>query len=1227
MSGKDKEPRDGKPKITNTSASTSTAIVAKSTMSSTIQNIVDPFTPGTSNWERWFTRFEGWLQIHKITEEQERVLHLTLFLSEKAYNILYDSLGTEKPTDKTFDELKAKCFSAVGFFAPTGLEIAETYKFCHRKQLPGETVQDFASALTKLSTTCNFGTFQNTMLRNHLVFGISSRRTQSRLLETKELTYEKALQIALAMELTEKETNTLCKDTTQDVHYLHANKFQKKKDTVTPKGSKPNTKKFLQNSPKQRGLREKFQFDIEVNGKMINFEVDSGAAVTIMEIHHAKMSFKNLKVHPAKLQLVTYCNTPIQVNGYATVSVKFENEMYTLNLYLTSIKRTPLMGREWIRMFLTRQNASNLFTQNTVSQIRDEIVVNIDKDVFIKNLFAKYSNLTNKKLGKVTGMKGSLTLKPNAKKVFLKARPMPFKLIPRVDKEIENLINEGILVKVETSEFATPVVPVLKADDTVRLCGDYSVTVNPQLQITEHPLPTIDELVSEMSNCTVFGKIDIKWAFLHLEMDEESSQILTINTHKGLYKVMRLMYGIASGPALCEITYCGYIIGKNGLQKDSSKFDAITKMPRPRNVTEVQSFIGMINYYSRFIENTSTLLKPLYELLQRNKEFKWTERQEKSWVAAKKAFTSNKCLAFYDPTLPLVLHTDASHHGVGAVLSHQYPDGTERAIQYISQTLNKTQIKYSMIDKEAYAIVFAIKRLYIYLYGNTFKLVTDHRPLTKIFAKDKGLPLYSAMRMQHYAIFLRGFNFTIEYRKSEQNANADCLSRLPISGEPETNDVVDLYYVNTIGSLLITPTKLRAEFQKDKELQKVANALCNGKTLTHADTWGIDPIEFSLECDILVRNHMIVIPTTLRKEVLQELHSGHFGMTKMKGLAREHCWWPGITRDIETVVKDCVECNTVANAPKVAEKHVWETPTAPFVRWHIDFAHKDNTTFFICVDAFTKWPEVYIVPNMLTEPTIDICKEIFSRFGLPNVVVSDNGPTFTSQLFQQFLRTYGITHKTSAPFHPASNGQAERYVQTIKRALQKMPTGKNLHSSLQTILFQYRTMPHAVTGIPPAELVFNRKIRANLDVMRPNKSEERDDKVNVHKQCREFKANDRVKARNYTGKAKWIFGTIVQRIGKLNYLVHLDDSRIWRRHVNQLQSTGVQNTVEDCDYHAPPDETESSGSAIEGDVTLGPSTSNAESSPSLGSVPTDRTLRPRNKLKAPERLQYHHPKN
>ncbi|XP_018400329.1 PREDICTED: uncharacterized protein K02A2.6-like [Cyphomyrmex costatus] len=244
---------------------------------------------------------------------------------------------------------------------------------------------------------------------------------------------------------------------------------------------------------------------------------------------------------------------------------------------------------------------------------------------------------------------------------------------------------------------------------------------------------------------------------------------------------------------------------------------------------------------------------------------------------------------------------------------------------------------------------------------------------------------------------------------------------------------------------------------------------------------------------------MIVIPTTLRKEVLQELHAGHFGMTKMKGLARSHCWWPGITRDIETVVKECVECNTVANAPKNAETHVWETPTAPFVRWHIDFAYKDNTMFFICVDAFTKWPEVYIVQNMLIEPTIDICKEIFARFGLPKVIVSDNGPTFTSQRFRQFLQAYGITHKTSAPFHPASNGQGE------------------------------------------------------------------------------------------------------------------------------LQSTGVQKTVEDCDYYTPPDETESSEPAIESDTDPGLGVfSSAESMPGLGIVPAVRTLRLRNKLKAPERLQYHH---
>ena len=166
--------------------------------------------------------------------------------------------------------------------------------------------------------------------------------------------------------------------------------------------------------------------------------------------------------------------------------------------------------------------------------------------------------------------------------------------------------------------------------------------------------------------------------------------------------------------------------------------EAIKNMPRPRNTNELRAFLGMVNYYGRFIQNLSTLLAPLHILLEKREgrevSFQWTPACEKAFVTAKKEFMSNKILVHFDPKLPLVVASDASAYGVGAVLSHKYPDGTERVIQYASQSLSRTQKKYSQIDKEAYAIIFAVKKFYQFLYGNRFTLYTDHRPLVQIFS-------------------------------------------------------------------------------------------------------------------------------------------------------------------------------------------------------------------------------------------------------------------------------------------------------------------------------------------------------------------------------------------------------------------------------------------------------------------------------------------------------------
>ena len=360
----------------------------------------------------------------------------------------------------------------------------------------------------------------------------------------------------------------------------------------------------------------------------------------------------------------------------------------------------------------------------------------------------------------IQGANASIKLKIDAKPVHLKHRPVPFKLLPLIDKELDFLVEKGLLQKIDTSEYATPIVPILKKNNRVRICGDFSVTVNPQIEVDEHPLPSIDELFSSTAGGVVFSKLDLEQAYLQMNLDKESSKILVLNTHRGLYRCKRLWYGVNSAPAIwqrfmenllkdiegvtvllddiliasktkvdhmiildkvfqklnqfnvkinlekCEflqkqIKYCGFVIDKDGLHKDKDKFKAVENMPKPRNVSEVRSFIGMINYYARFIKNFSTILRPLNELLHKEKEFVWSKECDKSFQMAKKAFTSDTFVVHFDPKETLVLACDASPYGIGAVLSHRYADNTEKPIIFISHTLNKVQKKYAQIDKEA----------------------------------------------------------------------------------------------------------------------------------------------------------------------------------------------------------------------------------------------------------------------------------------------------------------------------------------------------------------------------------------------------------------------------------------------------------------------------------------------------------------------------------------------
>ena len=237
--------------------------------------------------------------------------------------------------------------------------------------------------------------------------------------------------------------------------------------------------------------------------------------------------------------------------------------------------------------------------------------------------------------------------------------------------------------------------------------------------------------------------------------------------------------------------------------------------------------------------------------------------------------------------------------------------------------------------------------------------------------------------------------------------------------------------------------------------------------------------EIAAEGDCLFWGTCVIVPEKLRGRVLEELHRGHPGIVRMKSLARSHVWWPNLDSQVETQAKSCTACQVNKNLPPKAPLHPWAWPTIPWQRIHIDFAGPvKGTMLLVVIDAHSKWPEVFTMASTTSTKTISKLRETFARFGLPEQLSSDNGPQFTSDDFETFLKMNSVKHLKSSPYHPASNGAAELFVQVVKKALRAgMSDGFSLEQSLSRFLLQYCCTPHATTGVSPSSLLMGREPR------------------------------------------------------------------------------------------------------------------------------------------------------
>ncbi|XP_036317440.1 uncharacterized protein K02A2.6-like [Rhagoletis pomonella] len=577
-----------------------------------------------------------------------------------------------------------------------------------------------------------------------------------------------------------------------------------------------------------------------------------------------------------------------------------------------------------------------------------------------------------------------------------------------------------------------------------------------------------------------------------------------------------------------RISYCGYVIDKHGIHKMSDKVKAIQNMKTPVN----------------------------------KDEFEFDSSCERAFQEVKAQIQSDVVLTHYDPKRPLLLAVDASPVGVGAVLSHQFEDGTERPIQVTNAVRN---------ENATLCAVFICK-------------------------------------------------------KSKDNGKADAMSRLPIRDTYQNIDEVDLVEEEAIANLPVTRVELRQHTEKDKSVNDLVQCLKHGRECEPPHRFGIPQAEFTLHDGCLLRSIRIYIPKPLRKRVLDELHTAHLGMSAMKALGRTYCWWPGMDKDIDQLVSNCTDCQSIrADPAKINPVHVWMRPTKPFERVHVDYAGPFLGKYlFILVDAYTKWPEAHIMPNMTASCTVQKCEEIFATFGIPQILVSDHGTQFNSVEFQTFLRSNGIFHKQGAPYHPSTNGQDER--------------GANMQRELSTILMAYRRAVHPATQQSPAVLMLGRQLQSRLDLL--NRKEPRDQNERIRPQ-KEFLVGERVAIRDYLSANKWRFGRVAQRQGDLHYQVQLDDNRTWKRHADQMRkvgedlvgvessnvrSDGAMAARKSIEAHASPprqcETTQADSDSKQNEITTtAESSNNASKTAVLGEVLLRRSTRA---TKPPERLQYEH---
>ena len=587
------------------------------------------------------------------------------------------------------------------------------------------------------------------------------------------------------------------------------------------------------------------QVTVHINKISVDMIVDTGASIDILdEDTYNKVNHDNtLTLQPSTKRLFAYGST---------------SQLNVLGCFTTNI--TVKSSKKAVMFHVLEGNHGSLLSYTTARDLGIlDIQVNQVKDVTTHDkLCTQYSALFTG-IGQLKGVQVKLHIDPTVPPVAQKARRIPFHLRKKVEQELSNLQQQNIIERVEgPTPWVSPLVVIPKRNGDVRICVDMRMA-NKAIRRERHPTPTIDDLIQTLNGATVFSKLDLRSGYHQLTIAPECRYITTFATHKGLWRYSRLNFGTNSASEIfqkvineqihdipgtlnisddviifgktqadhdkaltavfkkfadvkltlnkskCEfnkssITFFGFVFSSKGIAPDPTKVEAINSALPPTTTSGVRSFLGMATYCAKFIPNFSDVSEPLRKLTKKDQPFRWEAEHSQSFNTIKELLTSAETMAYFDSSKETELLTDASPSGLSAILIQHTPGkDNKRVVAYSSRVLTAVERRYSQTEREALAIVWAIERLHLYLFGSHFKLLTDCKPVELILNNPKSKP---PARIERWNLRLQGYDFEVVHTKGSDNPS-DYLSRHTSLTSNDKQDRMAEEYVNFVTSFAV----------------------------------------------------------------------------------------------------------------------------------------------------------------------------------------------------------------------------------------------------------------------------------------------------------------------------------------------------------------------------------------------------------------------------------------